>query len=122
MRRRHLDNTTFLVYPKCVILKRMNNSAQIALREKHFTQVGVLWRPSFLPKALRLPKKLDLRRTPLQKSVAMLAAMSFFHPCTKFLHQRTLDCSVTTTKQECHSRPIKFHNSPGIHDRWTPPP
>jgi hypothetical protein len=53
------------------------------LKTTHFIQVRVLQRPSFLSEALRLPKKLDLWRT-LQKSVATLAAMSFFHPCAKF--------------------------------------
>jgi hypothetical protein len=47
-------------------------------------QVRILQRPSFLSKALRLPKKLDLRRTPLQKSITTLVDMSFFHPCAKF--------------------------------------
>ena len=32
-------------------------------------QVGVLWRSSFLFEALRLPKKLDLQRTPLLENV-----------------------------------------------------
>jgi len=53
-------------------------------RKGYFIQVGDLWRPSFLSEGLRLPKKLDLLRTPLPKSVATLAAMSIFHPCTKF--------------------------------------
>ena len=51
---------------------------------KKIPQVGVAQRSSFLSKGLRLPKKLDLQRTPLAKSVAMLIAMSFFHPCLKF--------------------------------------
>ena len=50
---------------------------------KYFTEVRDLQRPSFLFEALRLPKKLDLRRTPLLKSIATLATMSFYHPCTK---------------------------------------
>jgi len=44
----------------------------------------VFQRSSFLSEGLRLPKKLGLWRTPLQKSVATLAAMSIFHQCTKF--------------------------------------
>ena len=47
-------------------------------------QVGVLQRSNFLFEGLRLPKKLDLRRTPLAKSVAMLVSMLFFHLCLKF--------------------------------------
>ena len=47
-------------------------------KEKYSIQVEVLRRPSFLSKALRLPKKLDLRKTPLQKYVATLIAMPFF--------------------------------------------
>jgi hypothetical protein len=34
-------------------------------------------------KGLRLPKKLNLQRLPLAASVAMLVAMSIFHPCLK---------------------------------------
>ena len=55
---------------------------------KYFIQVGVLRRSSFLSEALRLPKKLDLRITPLPKSVTMLASMY------NALQQRTLDRSV----------------------------
>jgi hypothetical protein len=47
-------------------------------------QVGVLRSPSFLFEGLRLAMKLDLRRIPLARSVAMLVAMSFFHPCLRF--------------------------------------
>ena len=65
LRGRHLDNTTFFVFPKSVTLKRENNSAKTSLRKKHFIQAGVLRRPNFLYEALRLPKKLDLQRTPL---------------------------------------------------------
>ena len=64
---------------------------------------------------LRLPKKLDLWRTPLQKKVATLASMSFFHPSTMFSIKGLLAV-------ECCSWPIKFWNSPRIHDRWTSPP
>ena len=46
-------------------------------------KVGGLCRSSFLSKGLKLPKKLDLRKPPLAKSVAMLVAMSLFHPCLK---------------------------------------
>ena len=35
----------------------------------------------FLAEGLRLPKELDLHRTPRAKSVAMLTTMSFSHPC-----------------------------------------
>lgn len=38
----------------------------------------------FLAKGMRLPKKLDLWRILLAKGVAMLVAMTFFHPCLKF--------------------------------------
>ena len=47
-------------------------------RKKYSIEVGVLRRPSFLSEALRLPKKPDLWRTPLEKSVATLPTMSFF--------------------------------------------
>ena len=107
-RRRHLDNTTFFVFPKRVILKRENDSANISPRKKYFIQVGVLRRPSFLFEALRLPKNLDLQRTPLQKSVPTLATMSFFHPCTKFYTKGLLVVLQTTTGQKCHSQPMKF--------------
>ena len=56
---------------------------------KYFIQVGLLLRSRFLYEALRLLKKLKLHRTPLSKKVSMLASMSFFHPCTNVLHQRT---------------------------------
>ena len=36
---------------------------------KYFIQVGVFWRSSLLSEALRLSKKLDLRRTSLLESV-----------------------------------------------------
>ena len=50
-----------------------------AKREKNkilkMPQVGVLWRPSFLSKGFRLPKKLNLRRTPLAKSGTMFEVL-----------------------------------------------
>ena len=71
---------------------------------------------SFLSEALRLPKKLDLRRPTLQKKVS-----PHWHPCHflsmyNILHQRTLGRSVN------HHQPIKFQNPPINHDRWTSPP
>ena len=47
-------------------------------------QVGVLRRSDFLSKALRSPKKLDLRKTPLLESATTLASLSFFHPWPVF--------------------------------------
>jgi hypothetical protein len=67
MRRRNLDDTTFFMFHKTVIVKKENNSAKICLRKKYYIQVGVLQRLGFLSKALRLTKKLDLQRTPLKK-------------------------------------------------------
>ena len=58
------------------------------------TKIGVLWRPSFLFEDLKLPKKLDLRRTALTKSLVMLIAMSFFHSMLEVLHYRILGRSV----------------------------
>jgi hypothetical protein len=60
--------------------------------------------------ALRLPKKLDLQRTPLQKSVATLVAMSFFHPCTKF-STRTPMCSHVALGE---LRKLRLHDSSGL--------
>ena len=45
---------------------------------KYYIQVGVMWRSSFLSEALRLPKKLDLRRTPLLKSVRHVGSHVIF--------------------------------------------
>ena len=53
-------------------------------RINYFIQVGVLRSQSFLYEALRLPKKLDLRRTPLQKKCYHVGNHVIFHPCTKF--------------------------------------
>ena len=61
---------------------------------KYFIQVGVLRGSSFLSKALRLPKKLDLRRSPLLKSVRHDGIHVIFSSMNKVLHQRTLGCSA----------------------------
>ncbi len=61
---------------------------------KYFIQVGVLRRSSFLSEALRLPKKLDLRRTPLLKSVRHVGIHVIFSSMYNVLHQRTLGRSV----------------------------
>ena len=49
-------------------------------------QVGVIQRPSFLSKGLRLPKKLDLQRTHLVKSVVRLATMPIFSSMLEVLN------------------------------------
>ena len=62
---------------------------------KEMPQVGALLRPSFLSEGLRSSKKLDMQRTPLAKSFALLTSMSFFHSCFEVaLHQRSLGHSV----------------------------
>ena len=60
---------------------------------KIFYQVGVPRRSSFLSKALRLPKKLDLRRTPLLKRVRHVGIHVIFSSMYNVLHQWTLDRS-----------------------------
>ena len=62
-------------------------------------------------KAVRLPKILDLRRTPLQKSATTLAAMSLFYPCTKFSTKELFGRSVNHHQKRVSLRPIKFQNS-----------
>ena len=83
---------------------------------KYFIQVVGLRRSRFLAEAVRLPKKLDLRRIPLQKSVCHVGIHVIFHPCMMFSTKRLLAIVQTTARQECFSRPIKFRNSPRIHD------
>ena len=61
---------------------------------KHFIQVGVLWRSIFLSEALRLPKEIDLRRTPLLKSIRQVGIHVIFSFMYKVLHQMTLGRSV----------------------------
>ena len=56
--------------------------------------------PGLLSKALGLPKKLDIQRTPLAKSVAMLTAMSFSHPCLKFSTGEVLGVVYAPTNEE----------------------
>jgi len=81
---------TYTMVEKCTVRLRIwvQDMAKMVCprrgKEAKFFEGQVLWRPSFLSEGLRLPKKLDLRRIPLQKSIATLAAMSNFHPCTKF--------------------------------------
>ena len=60
----------------------------------YFIQVGVLQRSSFLSKALRLPKKLDLQRTPFLKSVRHVDIHVICSSMYNVLHQRTLDHNV----------------------------
>ena len=60
----------------------------------YFIQVGVLWRIGFLSRALRLPKKLDLQRTPLLENVRHVGIHVIFSSMCNALHQRTLDRSV----------------------------
>ena len=47
---------------------------------KQMPRLEVLWRPSLLSEGLTMPKKFSQ----LEKNVAMLASVSFFHPCLKF--------------------------------------
>ena len=82
------------MFPKSVILKRENNSAKFSSRKKAFIQVGALRRPSYLSEALRLPKKLDLQRTPLQKKCRHVGNHVIFPSIYKVLHQRTLGCGL----------------------------
>ena len=42
MRRRHLDNTTFFVFPKCVILKRENNQVERLEVKDYICETGAL--------------------------------------------------------------------------------
>ena len=61
---------------------------------KYFIQVGVLQRSSFLSEALRLPKKLGLRRTPLLESVHHVGIHVIFSSMSNVLHHWTLGRSV----------------------------
>lgn len=56
----------------------------------YMSQVGVLWRLSFLFEGLRLPNKLNLWEVPLATYIPMLAAMSFFHLCLKLSTREVL--------------------------------
>jgi hypothetical protein len=58
--------------------------------------------PMVVAEDVRLPKKLDLQRTCLAKSVVMLAFMSFFHPHLKFSTGESLDHSVDPRLQRTH--------------------
>ena len=49
---------------------------------------------SFLSEALRLPKKLDLQRTPLLEGVHHVGIHVIFASMTNVLHQQTLAHSV----------------------------
>jgi hypothetical protein len=63
-----------------------NNSKEIKLE---FSRCQVF------SEGLRLLKELDLRRTPLAKSVVMLATMSFFVPFVlEVPHRRSMGCSA----------------------------
>jgi len=46
------------------------------------------------PWVLRSPKKLDLQRTPLPKSVRHIGSHVIFSSMYKVLHRRTLDCTL----------------------------
>ena len=59
-----------------------------------FIQAGVLRMSSVFSKALRLPKKLDLRRTLLLKSVCHIGIHVIFSSMYNVLHQRTRGRSV----------------------------
>ena len=61
---------------------------------KYFTQVGVLRRSSVLSEALRLPKKPNLQKTPLLKSVCHADIHVIFSSMYNVLHRRTLGYSV----------------------------
>ena len=62
--------------------------------KKKTNKVGVLRRPRFLFKALRLPKKLDLRRTLIQKKCRRIGNLVNFSSIYQILHQKTLGRSV----------------------------
>ena len=109
----------WLVEGRGVVLEKMKR------QENSLFKVGVLRRSSFLSKALRLPKKLDLRKTPPSKSVATLATMSFFYLCTKFSTKGllpyckpTLDKSVTLGQSILNSPRIHDHNLECIYGTW----
>ena len=70
------------------------------------------WRPRSLSEGLRLPMKLDLRRTPHYKSVAMLATMSFCHPCKMFSTKGLL------VAQKCVVIRAALHYGEEIHRSW----
>ena len=61
---------------------------------KFSIHVGVLRWSSFMSKALRLPKELDLRRTPLLESIRHVGIHVIFSSMYNVLHQRTLGSSV----------------------------
>ena len=78
---------------------------------KYYIQVGFLRRSSFLSKASRLPKKLDLRRTPFLESVRHVGIHVIFSSMYNVLHHRTRV-----------SLSANLYDSPRIYDRWTSPP
>jgi hypothetical protein len=57
---------------------------------KKMPRVGVLHWSSLFSEDLRLPKKLDLRGTPLEKNVAMLANHVIFSSMLEVLHRSSL--------------------------------
>jgi hypothetical protein len=73
----------------------------------------------YLSEGLKLPKKLDLRRTPLAKGVAMLAAMSFFHSCLKSFIREILSIVKIPASEEPISQPIIWLHSVKILDWCT---
>ena len=59
-----------IFFPKIRLFEAMIDVAdKIGKNNQKMPQVGVLWRLSSVYEELRLPKKLDLRRIPLAKSV-----------------------------------------------------
>ena len=88
---------------------------------KLFSQVGVLWRSSLLSEALRLPKKLDLRRTPPSRKCRHVGNHVSFSYMYKVLHQMTLGCNVNHHQTRVSPSANQILESPIIHDRWTSP-
>ena len=80
-------------------------------------QVGDLHRPSFLYEGLRLPKKLDLQRSPLARSVAMLIIISSVI-MLELLHHTGLGHSINLGRWRTHFVAIiTLLHSPQILDR-----
>ena len=78
----------------------------------YFTQVGVLRMSSFLSKALKMPKKLDLRRTPPSNKCRRVGNHVIFSSMYKVLHQRTHGRSVNRHRTRVSLSPNQILDFP----------
>ena len=91
-------------------------------QSKYVIKIAILRMSSFLSEALRLPKKPDLRRTPLLKSVRQVGIHDIFSSMYNVLHQRTLGCSESHHRTRVLLLANQILEFPIIHDRWSYPP